>query len=146
MSLDTEFQFGELLLIAVGIGIAVYYIKKIPNALGLPGGVTDAASNAATGTLTDSQIKEIAAQTAVQVAKAGGSKATQQSSAQEVTNFANWSKPLGGFLGFGGVSSDTEVPGTGNTIYQLRAIGYSDADITSMFDNPVQAILDPNQY
>lgn len=142
-------KLAETLVLLAGIGVVLYIIGKGLGISSLPEGLkklgdliaqgaqsaANGVVNGATGKLTDDQIASIAKQTADDVKRAGGSVEQQAAAAAEVTNYANWSKPLGGVIGIGSIDAGTEVPGSGGySVYDLRKSGYSDEDILSLFD------------
>ncbi len=159
MSVIDKAEDATVLALVVGAGLLLYYLyTKIPSGGDVEDYLTqeleklkEGLSNAGASVsqwwatldnpVAPNSTSTIAAQTSASVAQAGGTPAQQAAAAQEVTNFAAWSAP---FYWMGaGISADTVVPGTGITIYALRAAGNTDQNITNMLND---AAANPSAY
>ena len=152
MSVIDKAEDVTILVLIGGAGLLLYYLSKQIPQLGaqlgtwwntatggaFAGGasLSDQASAAlANAGIGSPSTGAIAAQTASQVANAGGSAQQQQQASQEVTNYASLSQDFYWPTTNQYISAFTTVPGTGLTIYELRKDGYSDPDIATMLND-----------
>lgn len=119
------------------LGFVIYRIYTLISnyqLAGLPGGLTDWASNIATGQLTAAQKQQIASDTVANVKKAGGSDQQAQDASMEVLNFIQYSAPFQQHWYSPSIPASTVIPCTGVDIYTLRKGGYTDDEIAGFMD------------